>query len=130
MDARDNLHSFYYWQNNHVFHIGINDIEVSDLQEKLSFHHFSWFNREMRQTWLPKTIYILFVIGIAIMFSIMGYTILMLWICRKSFLSTIFLIIKVHSRKETNLDSHNNLHSFCYGMAIMFSSLGYIILML
>ena len=80
MDAKDNLHSFCYWQNNHVFHIGISDIEGSDLQEKLSFHHFPWFNHEMRQTWLPITISIPFVMGTTIVFFSLEYTILMLWI--------------------------------------------------
>ena len=32
----------------------------------------------------------------------------------KPFFSTIFLLIKVHSRKKTNLDTNNNLYSFCY----------------
>ena len=32
---------------------------------------------------------------------------------RKAFLFTIFLIIKVYLWNEANLDSHNNLHSFC-----------------
>ena len=48
---------------------------------------------------------------------------------RKAFFSTIFLIINVHPWNETNLDARNNLHSFFIGTAIMFSSLGYIILM-
>ena len=33
----------------------------------------------------------------------------------KAFLSTIILIINVHPRNESNMDIHNNLHSFCYG---------------
>ena len=53
--------------------------------------------------------------GTTIMFSSLGYMILMLWICKKSLFSTIFLIIKVHLWNETNIDTHNNLHSFFYG---------------
>ena len=49
-----------------------------------------------------------------IMFALLGYTILMLWICKKAFLFTIFLIIKVYLWNETNLVTRNNLHSFCY----------------
>ena len=33
---------------------------------------------------------------------------------KKAFLSAMFLIIKVYSWNESNLDSHSNLHSFCY----------------
>ena len=51
-----------------------------------------------------------------IMFPILGYMIFMLWIYKKkAFLSTILLKINVHLWNETNLNSHNNLHSFCYG---------------
>ena len=51
-------------------------------------------------------------------------------LAREVFLSTIFLIIKVHSWNETNFDTHNNSILFVIGTAIMFSSLGYTILML
>ena len=34
--------------------------------------------------------------------------------CRKSFSSIIFLIIKVHLRNESNLNTHNNLYSSSY----------------
>ena len=37
------------------------------------------------KTWKPIIISILFVMGITIMFFSLGYTILMLWICKKSF---------------------------------------------
>ena len=66
----------------------------------------------MRQTWIPITIFIPFVIGMAIVFPTLGYTILMLWICKKSFLSTVFLVINVLSWIRTNFDTHNNLLSF------------------
>ena len=72
------------------------------------------FIQEMGQTWILIVITVLFVIGTTIVFSILGYMILMAWICKKSFLSTIFPIIKVHPWNETNLDTHHNLHSFCY----------------
>ena len=51
--------------------------------------------------------------GTTIIFSVLGYTILMLCICMKKLFSTAFFIIKVHLRKEINLDSHSNLHFFC-----------------
>ena len=68
----------------------------------------------MRQTWILIIISVLFVIGMTIIFSTLGCMILMLWICKKSFLSTIFLIFKVHPWNETNLDTCNNLDSFSY----------------
>ena len=58
---------------------------------------------------------IIFVMDIAIMFSLLGYTILILRICKKRFLSIIFCIIKVYSWSKTNVDTCNNLYSFCYG---------------
>ena len=33
---------------------------------------------------------------------------------RKAFLSTIYLIINVNLWNESNIDTHYNLHSFCY----------------
>ena len=95
----NNLFSFCYWHYNHVLHIGIHDLDSLDLQEKLFFPPFSlklMFICEKRQTWILIIISILFVIGMTIMFSSLGYMILKLWICKKSFLSTIFLLIKVH----------------------------------
>ena len=90
----------------------------------------SKFMREMRRTWIFVTISILFVIGATIMFSSLWYTILMLWICKESFSFHHSHIIKVHLWNKTNLDTHNNRHSFCYWHIIMFSTLGYTILML
>ena len=54
------------------------------------------------------------VIGTTILFSL-GYIILSLSIWKKNFFSTIFLIIKIHPWNELNLDTRNNIHSFCYG---------------
>ena len=88
LDSRYNLHSFCYGQYNHVLLIGIHDIDALDLQKKLFFPPFSLqsqFIREMRQTWIPKIISTSFVVGTTIMFFTLGYTILMLWICKKSF---------------------------------------------
>ena len=68
----------------------------------------------MRQTWILITIPILFPIGMTIMFSSLWYIILMLSICKKYFISTIFLRIKVHPWNETNLDTYDNLNSFSY----------------
>ena len=61
-----------------------------DLQEKLFFPPFSLkskFIHEMRQTWILILFSILFVIYTTIMFFVLGYKILMIWICEKSFLS-------------------------------------------
>ena len=99
LDAHNNLHSFCYGYCNHILHIGICDIDTLDLQEIYFFLQFSkqWkFIREIRQTWILIVIIFLFVIGPTIMFTSLGYAVLMLWICKKSFHSTIFLIIKVH----------------------------------
>ena len=68
----------------------------------------------MRQTWIHVIVSILFVMGIIIKFSSLGYMIFVLWICKKSFSSTIFLITKVHPWNETNLGTQKNLYSFCY----------------
>ena len=68
----------------------------------------------MRQSWILIIISIHFVMGTTIMFSSLGYTILRLWTCNKSFPSTIFLLIKGHSWNEANLYTHNNHHYFCY----------------
>ena len=108
---------FYYGHYNHILLIRMHGIDALDLQEKLFFPPFPlslMFFCGMSQTWLLIIISILFVIGTTIMFSPLGYTMLMLWICKKSFLSTIFLVIKVHPWNEVNLHTHNNLHSFCY----------------
>ena len=73
------------------------------------------FIRPMTQTWTLVITSILFVKGTTIVFSILGYMIIMLWICKKSFFFAIFIIINVHPWKETNLDSHNNLYFFLMG---------------
>ena len=57
---------------------------------------------------------ILYVSRTAIMFSTMGCTILMHWILKKPFFSTIFHIINVHLWNKTSLDTHYNIHYFCY----------------
>ena len=50
----------------------------------------------------------------------------MLWSSMKSFLHTIFLIIKVHLWNEPNLDSHNNLCFFLWmATTLVFSILGW-----
>ena len=71
------------------------------------------FIHEMRQTWILVTISILFVMGTKIMFSSLDTRHCFFGFARKAFLSTIFLIIKLHPWNKSNLDSHNNLHSFC-----------------
>ena len=52
-------------------------------------------------------------LGTTIMVSSLGYTIWCFLFVRKAFLSTIFLIIKVHSWHESNLDSYKNLNFSC-----------------
>ena len=93
LDTHYNVYSFHYGHYNHVLDIGIHDINSLDLQEKLFFPPFSLlskFIQEMRQTWIPIIIPILFVIGIIIMFSILGYMILMLEFLKKSFSFHLF----------------------------------------
>ena len=68
----------------------------------------------MRQAWILIIMSIHLVIGTTILFSTLGYTILMLWVCKKSFFSINFLIIEVHPWNETNLDTSNNLYSCSY----------------
>ena len=63
-------------------------------------------------------------LGNIIRFSILGYTILMLYTCKKAFLSMIFLKIKVCPSNVSNLDSHNKLQSF-YDWALQSCSLYY-----
>ena len=83
----------------------------------------------MRQTWILIIISILLLFSTSVTFSLLVYMIFMLWFGKKSFLSTIFLTIKVHPSNKTNLDSHNNSIFLWFSMAIMFSALGYTILM-
>ena len=118
LDARNKLNSFCYGHYNHVLVIGLHDIDALDLQEKPFVPPFSLqskFIRGIRQTWIPIINSIFFLIGTTIMSSSLGCTILMLWICKKkkAFFSFIFLIIKVHRGNESNLDTRNNLISFC-----------------
>ena len=66
----------------------------------------------MRQTWILIIISILFVMALQ---SCSPHWDTQYWcfgFARKAFLSTIFLIIKVHPWNDSNLDSHNNLYSF------------------
>ena len=118
MDTHNNLHSFCHGHYNHVLHIGIHDMDALDLQEKLFFPPISLllkFICELRQTWI--------LVIISILFSIRHYNHVhlfgihdidaLIW-QEMHFLSTIFLIIKVHPSNETKLDTCNNLHSFCY----------------
>ena len=88
MDTHNNLHSFCYWNYNHVLLIGVHDIDTMDLQEKLFVPPFSlylMFVCGVGQTWVLVIVSILIVIGTTIMFSTLGYTVLMLWIWKKSF---------------------------------------------
>ena len=73
---------------NRVHLFGIHDIDALIWQENLFFPSFSLllkFIREMRQTLIHIIIFILFVIGTTIMFTLLGYMMLMLWFDRKSF---------------------------------------------
>ena len=54
--------------------------------------------------------------GTTIMFSSLGYIILMLRFGMESFFSTIFFRIKVRPSNKTNLDSRNNFIFFLLGM--------------
>ena len=74
-DTRNNLHSFCYGHYNHVRLFRMHDIDALDLQEKLFFQSFSlslMFIHKMRQTWIPVTISILFVMGTTTMFFSLG----------------------------------------------------------
>ena len=48
----------------------------------------------------------------------------MLWFGRKAFISNIFHKIKVHQSNGTNLDSYDDLYSFCDSALKHFSSWG------
>ena len=69
----------------------------------------------MRQTWIPVTIYNLFVAGTKIMFSSLGYIIFIFRFAKDAFLSIIFLVINIHLGNGTNFDARNNLYSYSYG---------------
>ena len=66
--------------------------------------------------------------GTTNMFCSLGIPIL--WFAKKSFSFHTFHKIKVRSSNDTNLDSNNNVHLLWFSMRIMFSSLGYTILVL
>ena len=70
------------------------------------------------------------IMGTIIMFSSLGYTILMLWMCKKSFSCIIVLIINVHSRNEKTGIPIIIIVLLVIGTTIMIFSLGYMILML
>ena len=72
------------------------------------------FVGEMSQAWTLVIISTLFLIGTTIIFLPLGYTILMLWICKKTFSLHHFLYNYVHPWNESNLDTAKNLYSFCY----------------
>ena len=87
-DTHNNPFSFGYGHHNHVLLIGIHNIDALDLEEMLFFPPFSFqlkFTYEKRQTWILIIISIFSIIGITIMFSTLGYTMLKLWIYKKSF---------------------------------------------
>ena len=84
----------------------------------------------MRQIWILIIISIHFGIGTAIMFSTLGYTILLFWVCKKNFSSHRFPHNQSSSWKKKNLDTRNNLYSFVIGTTIKFFTLGYMIMML
>ena len=116
LDACNNLHSFCYGHYNHVHLIRIHEIDVLDLQENLFFPPFSLllkFIHGMRQTW------ILIIISIFLLWALQTcspHWDTQYWcfgFARKASLPTIFLIIKVYLWNETNMDTHNNHHSFC-----------------
>ena len=100
---------------NHVHLFRIHDIDALIWQEKLFFPPFSLllkFIREIGQTWIFIIISIFLLLGIANMFTQLGYTILMLWLCRKSFPFLHCFGIKVHPSIMTKMDTHNNLLPF------------------
>ena len=66
----------------------------------------------MSQTWILVIISTLFLMGTTIIFLVFGYTILMLWICKKTFFVHHFLYNYVLLWNKSNLDTRNNLHSF------------------
>ena len=84
-------------------------------KKSFSFHHFPhYWTPSMRQTWILIIISILLILGTTIMFSLFGYTILMLWLSKKSYSFHRFHYNQSSLWNETNLDTYYNLHSFCY----------------
>ena len=71
------------------------------------------FIHEMRETWMPIIIFLLWVWQSCSPLWDTRY-----WcfgFARKTFVYTIFPIINVHMQNETNLDTQNNIHSFRCG---------------
>ena len=133
MDSHNNLHSFVFGHYNHAHCIGINNIDALIWQEKLFFPIFSLllkFIYKMRLAWILVIISILFVMSTTVKFTSLGNKILMLWICKKSFLSTIFHITNGHPWNETHMILIIISIVFVMGTTIMFSTLGYMILIL
>ena len=117
LDTRNNLYSFCFGHYNQVLLIRIHDIDGLVWQEKVYFPPFpynwnlsiKYVNFDSRNNlhsfcyWAQQSCSLhwdtrYWCFGLA----------------RKAFLSTIFLIIKVHPWNETNLYTQYNLHSFCY----------------
>ena len=117
LDSHDNLFSFCDWALKHVLFIGIHGFDALVLQEKLFFPPFSLeskFIHQVRQTWILIIISTLMVIVHALnIFLSKGCTVLMLWIARNALISIILLRINVHPSNGINLDSLENLQSFC-----------------
>ena len=116
-DTHNKLYSVCYGHYNHVLFIGVQDIDALDLQEKFSFPPFSLYSKfihQMKQTWIFVTNPIFFWWALQscppywdTRYGGFGFA-------RKAFLSTIFPIMKFHPWNEANLDTHNELQSFCY----------------
>ena len=88
LDTHNNLHSCCYGHYNHVLPFGMHDIGALYLQEKLFFlaifliidtHLWNESNKDTHNNLHS------FHSGITVMFSPLGCTILMLWICKKAF---------------------------------------------
>ena len=73
------------------------------------------FILEIRQTWTTLIISILFVISTKPCSPHWDIGSWCFGFARKAFISTIFIVINVHLWNETNLGTHNNLHSYCSG---------------
>ena len=115
LDSHNNFYFFYDWAP-YSCSIDIHDIDALVWQEKLflspvflriKVHLLNRTNLDSR-----NNLYF-FVIG-HFTFSSLGTRYWCFSLARKAFLSTIFLIIKVYPSNKINLDSRNNLHSFCY----------------
>ena len=79
------------------------------------FSLLSKFIYEIRQTWILVIISILSIIGHNNHVYLIGiHDTEALDLQEKAFLSTIFIITKVHPWNDLNLDAHNKIHSFGY----------------